>query len=110
MPAACDCGRKSRRGGLARFKEFVAFSLSLNRLDGRVFLRESSDFRKNMDPWFLQFVRDDDELRVISGIVFLASRGSIRMPRSTSANGRARNTMVRGAGACPDAFLAARCP
>ena len=53
--------------GLSRFKEFVAFSLSLNRLDGRVFLRESSDFRKNMDPWFLQFVRDDDELRAISG-------------------------------------------
>ena len=25
--------------GIARFKEFVAFSLSLNRLDGRVFLR-----------------------------------------------------------------------
>jgi glucoamylase len=53
--------------GLSRFKEFVAFSLSLNRLDGSVFLRKSGDFRKNMDPWFLPFVRDDDELRAISG-------------------------------------------
>jgi glucoamylase len=53
--------------GLSRFKEFVAFSLSLNRLDGRMFLRESGDFRKNIDPAFLQFVRDDNELRTIIG-------------------------------------------
>ena len=53
--------------GLARFKEFVAFSLSLNRLDGGAFLRESADFRKSVDPRFLQFVRDDSELRAIAG-------------------------------------------
>jgi glucoamylase len=53
--------------GLSRFKEFVAFSLSLSRLDGGGFLRASSDFRKNIDPAFLQFVRGDDELRAIAG-------------------------------------------
>jgi glucoamylase len=38
--------------GLSRFKEFVAFSLSLNRLDGAGFLRLAGDFRKNIDPFF----------------------------------------------------------
>ncbi|HUI21374.1 MAG TPA: glycoside hydrolase family 15 protein [Methylocella sp.] len=53
--------------GLCRFKQFVAFSLSLNRLDGGAFLQASGDFRKNVDPWFLQFVRDDSDLRAIAG-------------------------------------------
>lgn len=53
--------------GLCRFKEFVAFSLSLNRLDGGAFLREVGDFRKNIDPAFLQFVRDDEDLNAIAG-------------------------------------------
>ena len=48
--------------GLSRFKEFVAFSLSLNRLDGASFLRLAGDFRNNIDPSFLQYVRDDSEL------------------------------------------------
>jgi glucoamylase len=52
---------------LVHFKEFVAFSLSLNRLDGARFLRLAGDFRKNIEPWFLQFVRDDDELRAVAG-------------------------------------------
>jgi glucoamylase len=53
--------------GLSRFKEFVAFSLSLNRLDGAGFLRLAGDFRKNIDPFFLQYVRDDSDLRKITG-------------------------------------------
>ena len=53
--------------GLFRFKEFVAFSLSLNRLDGAAFLRLAGDFRKNIDPFFLQYVRDDNDLRNIAG-------------------------------------------
>jgi glucoamylase len=53
--------------GLSRFKEFVAFSLSLNRLDGESFLRLAGDFRKNIDPFFLQYVRDDGDLRKIAG-------------------------------------------
>ncbi|MGH6820798.1 MAG: glycoside hydrolase family 15 protein, partial [Methylocella sp.] len=52
--------------GLSRFKEFVAFSLSLNRLDGVGFLRLAGDFRKNIDPFFLQYVRDDNDLRQIA--------------------------------------------
>jgi glucoamylase len=53
--------------GLSRLKEFVAFSLSLNRLDGVGFLRLAGDFRKNINPIFLQYVRDDNELRAIAG-------------------------------------------
>ena len=53
--------------GLSRFKAFVAFSLSLNRLDGGAFLRAAGDFPENIDPAFLQFVRDDEELRAIAG-------------------------------------------
>jgi glucoamylase len=53
--------------GLSRFKEFVAFSLSLNRLDGAGFLRLAGDFRKNIEPFFLQFARDDSDLRNIAG-------------------------------------------
>jgi glucoamylase len=53
--------------GLSRFKEFVAFSLSLNRLDGAAFLRLAGDFRKNIEPFFMQFVRDDSDLRKITG-------------------------------------------
>ncbi|MDQ6867661.1 MAG: glycoside hydrolase family 15 protein [Pseudomonadota bacterium] len=53
--------------GLSRFKEFVAFSLSLTRLDGAGILRLGGDFRKNIDPFFLQFVRDDGDLRKITG-------------------------------------------
>jgi glucoamylase len=52
--------------GLSRFKEFVAFSLSLTRLDGAGFLRLAGNFRKNVDPFFLQFVRDDSDLRKIT--------------------------------------------
>ncbi len=53
--------------GVSRFKEFVAFSLSLNRLDGAGFLRLAGDFRKNIDPFYLQYVRDDNELCAIAG-------------------------------------------
>ena len=53
--------------GLSRFKEFVAFSLSLTRLDGAGFLRLAGDLRKNIEPFFLQFVRDDRDLRKITG-------------------------------------------
>ncbi len=53
--------------GIRRFKEFVAFSLSLNRLDGAGFLRLAGDFRKDIDPFFLQYVRDDNSLRDLAG-------------------------------------------
>jgi glucoamylase len=53
--------------GLSRFKEFVAFSLSLSRLDGAGFLRRAGNFKKNIDPIFLQFVRDDSDLQKITG-------------------------------------------
>ncbi|MGQ0444839.1 MAG: glycoside hydrolase family 15 protein [Beijerinckiaceae bacterium] len=53
--------------GLSRCNEFVAFSLSLNRLDGAGFLRLAGDFRKNVEPFFLQYLRDDSDLQKITG-------------------------------------------
>ena len=52
---------------LARFKEFLAFSLSLNALDGPAFLRAAGDFRQNVQPWYLQFVRADQETAALTG-------------------------------------------
>jgi len=53
--------------GVLRLKEFVAFSLFLNRLDGESFLSACGDFRQHVEPSFLQFVRDDADLRAIAG-------------------------------------------
>ncbi len=53
--------------GISRFKEFVAFSLSLNRLDGAGLLRLAGDFRKNVEPFFLQYAREDSDLLSIRG-------------------------------------------
>jgi glucoamylase len=53
--------------GLAHCRDFVAFSLRLNRLDGAGFLRLAGDFRKNIDPGFLKYVRDDSDLGNICG-------------------------------------------
>ena len=52
---------------ISRFKEFVAFSLSLNRLDSAGFLRIAGDFRKNVEPFFLQYVREDGDFLSIRG-------------------------------------------
>jgi glucoamylase len=46
------------------FKDFVAFSCALGRLDGGAFLQQA-DFRKNVEPFFLQYVRDDSDLQSI---------------------------------------------
>jgi glucoamylase len=48
-------------------KDFVAFSHALNQLDGPAFLRQAGDFRKNVEPFFLQYVRDDSDLLRIRG-------------------------------------------
>jgi glucoamylase len=53
--------------GLAHCKDFVAFSLRLNSLDGGSFLHNAGDFRKNVDPGFLKYVRDDSDLMSICG-------------------------------------------
>jgi glucoamylase len=46
-------------------KDFVAFNCALNRLDGNAFLQQAGDFRKNVEPFFLQFVRDNGDLQSI---------------------------------------------
>jgi glucoamylase len=56
---------------IVRLREFVDFSLSLSALDGRAFL-EHSDFRRNVRPDFLQYLRPDTEIAQISGDAVLA--------------------------------------
>lgn len=51
--------------GLAHCRDFVAFSLSLNQLDGASFLAKAGDFRHQIDPGFLKYVRDDNDLAAI---------------------------------------------
>ncbi len=54
-----------------RFGEFLDFSLSLRRLDGREFLRQG-DFRQRIEPAFLQYARSDADLAAVSGPTVLA--------------------------------------
>ena len=54
-----------------RFREFLDFSLSLRRLDGREFLRQG-DFRERIEPSFLQYARSDAEIAAVSGPAVLA--------------------------------------
>ncbi|HEY2340333.1 MAG TPA: glycoside hydrolase family 15 protein, partial [Steroidobacteraceae bacterium] len=53
------------RSAVNRFREFVQFSLSLQALDGREFLR-SSGLRARVQPGFLQYLRPDAELSALS--------------------------------------------
>ncbi|WP_198017177.1 glycoside hydrolase family 15 protein [Methylocapsa acidiphila] len=55
------------REGLDHFKDFLAFSLSLCDLNGQKFLSEAGDFRRNVEPFFLQYVRPEAELAKIIG-------------------------------------------
>jgi glucoamylase len=48
-------------------KEFLVFSDALNELDGGEFVKQAGDFRKNVEPFFLQYVRDDNDLMHIRG-------------------------------------------
>jgi glucoamylase len=60
-------GRTHAKEAIACARDFVAFSCALNRLDGSAFLQKAGDFRKNVDPFFLQYVREDSDLLSISG-------------------------------------------
>ena len=50
---------------VARFREFLQFSLSLHSLDGREFLAQGN-FRAKVQPAFLQYVRPDAEIAALS--------------------------------------------
>ncbi|HEY4972527.1 MAG TPA: glycoside hydrolase family 15 protein, partial [Steroidobacteraceae bacterium] len=56
---------------LARFSEFVHFSLSLQHLDGRA-LVASPDWRGRVTPDFLKFVRTDADLAGVHGAAVAA--------------------------------------
>ncbi|HMF05574.1 MAG TPA: glycoside hydrolase family 15 protein [Methylocella sp.] len=60
-------GGTHARQALTHCRDFVAFSCALNRLDGDAFLQKAGDFRKNVEPFFLQFVRDDGDFLSIKG-------------------------------------------
>lgn len=53
------------RDALARFAEFIDFSLSALKLDGKAFL-ETPDFRQRVQPFFLQYLRPDHEIADVS--------------------------------------------
>jgi len=55
-----------KRTALDRLREFVEFSRSLSRLDGRAFLRQD-DFRRKVQLSFLQYMRADDEIAAVFG-------------------------------------------
>jgi glucoamylase len=59
------------RSAVNRFPEFVQFSLSLQALDGRRFVR-SSGLRARVQPGFLQYLRPEAELSALSGQAILA--------------------------------------
>ncbi len=52
---------------IRRFEDYVAFGLKLLDLDGAAYLRELGDFRSEVEPFFRQYVRDDEDLRAIVG-------------------------------------------
>ncbi len=56
---------------LLRLGEYVTFSHSLRTLDGEEFLRQG-DFRAKVQPFFLQYVRPNDEIAAVSGENVLA--------------------------------------
>lgn len=62
-----ESGALDQRAGLAHFSDFLAFSLSLCRLDGADFLASAGEYRAKVEPHFTQFLRPRDELLAIRG-------------------------------------------
>ena len=60
-----------KQTAVERFREFVDFSQSLRKLDGRELIRHTR-FREEVQPSFLQYVRPDDELAAVFGGAVLA--------------------------------------
>ena len=54
------------RSATDRFREFVQFSLALQSIDGREFLRHG-DFRAAVAPAFRQYLRSDEDLSALNG-------------------------------------------
>jgi glucoamylase len=52
---------------IAHFEAYVAFGLKLLDLDGAAYLRDLGDFRRKVEPFFLQYVREDEDLGAIVG-------------------------------------------
>jgi glucoamylase len=65
------CAGYADRAALLRFTEFVHFSLSLLALDGEALLRQP-DFRAQVAPPYRQYLRTDEELRMLAGQAVLA--------------------------------------
>jgi glucoamylase len=52
---------------IRHFGDYVAFGLKLLDLDGPATLHHLGDFRSKVEPYFLQYVREDDDFRTIVG-------------------------------------------
>lgn len=52
---------------IRHLEDYLAFSLKLLDLDGRVTLLDLGDFRSKVEPYFLQYVREDAEFLEIAG-------------------------------------------
>lgn len=67
LRALISSGEVNEAEGLEHFKDFLRFSLALSALDGRDFLKRAGDFRANVEPFFLQYVRPDSEFAALAG-------------------------------------------
>lgn len=56
-----------RDAWVRRFEEYVRFSLVLGLIDGPRFLARAGDFRANVRPDLLKYVRPDDEIAAVTG-------------------------------------------
>jgi glucoamylase len=52
---------------LSHVVDFVDFSLGLQGLDGAAYLKRLGDFRAKVEPFYLQYVREDSDLAAIKG-------------------------------------------
>jgi glucoamylase len=59
------------RSAILRLREFLQFSRSLQALDGNEFLRQH-DFRAQVQPAFLQYLRSNEEIAALTGEALLA--------------------------------------
>ena len=57
-----ESGGVDAQEGIAIFRDFLAFSLTLSSLDGRAFLEKAGDYRAKVEPHFLQFLRPEAEI------------------------------------------------
>ena len=85
-------GEASPNAWMARFNEFVQFSLDLGKIDGKRFV-EIVDFRTRTPPAFKQYLRSNTDIAEVRGQrVATATSATTPMARSISSYGTGRST------------------